>query len=522
MTQPTDFIENIAYARVNAGAAGIAYQSWYKEANNESGNYTLTESDGTHVLSGIMLRISGVDPADAIDTQSCSSGTAEPVTAPDVTATVDNAVILRLYAWDESKTLTLAPSGVTVIAHNDNSGIDTWAGYEEQATSGATGTAVMDISAGTRWVACTVALKQAGATSTGGGSGGAGGGAGDTEGAGPFSLLDDGASHSTGMKLTIPTTCAGGFSGSACEIFPNNDSHWTAGDPDLATYTNATYFKRDPAFYTFCSPNTGATTATASNGRSELRYLFNWTTGVIDRQYKFRFRDEDVVTGLKSNNGQLHRGGTESSPVYKGTYGHTVVRANTAQAGASTTITLDASASASDDAYNGNGITITSGTGVAQVRHITDYVGATKVATVSSAWTTNPDSTSVFEIGSGNYRILTKKTEGAGDFSFDADGGGPLGDKEVLKNLVSNSFIRIRRQYDIPNQTLKIWASDDEDTDTDAILTGTPTVTLTGVVLGSGANVYEKDGMYMNSAGSGSNTTPYCVQYYQAEWTLGQ
>ncbi|MCA9340133.1 MAG: hypothetical protein KDA17_04435, partial [Candidatus Saccharibacteria bacterium] len=128
----------------------------------------------------------------------------------------------------------------------------------------------------------------------------------------------------------------------------------------------------------------------------------------------------------------------------------------------------------------------------------------------------------VFEIGSGNYRILTKKTEGAGDFSFDADGGGPLGDKEVLKNLVSNSFIRIRRQYDIPNQTLKIWASDDEDTDTDAILTGTPTVTLTGVVLGSGANVYEKDGMYMNSAGSGSNTTPYCVQYYQAEWTLGQ
>lgn len=74
------------------------------------------------------------------------------------------------------------------------------------------------------------------------------------------------------------------------------------------------------------------------------------------------------------------------------------VRRNTAQAGASTTITLDASASATDDIYNYELIEIISGTGVGQGKFITDYVGSTKVATVDSAWATNPDNTSVFLI----------------------------------------------------------------------------------------------------------------------------
>jgi hypothetical protein len=80
-------------------------------------------------------------------------------------------------------------------------------------------------------------------------------------------------------------------------------------------------------------------------------------------------------------------------------------RTGTAQAGASTTITLDASASATDDIFNGSIITITAGTGANQTRVISDYVGATKVATVSIAWTTTPDNTSVFSVASqvGQY-----------------------------------------------------------------------------------------------------------------------
>lgn len=47
--------------------------------------------------------------------------------------------------------------------------------------------------------------------------------------------------------------------------------------------------------------------------------------------------------------------------------------------------------SATDDYYNGMWLKVTSGSSNNQVRKVTDYVGATKVATVASAWTTqNP------------------------------------------------------------------------------------------------------------------------------------
>jgi len=73
------------------------------------------------------------------------------------------------------------------------------------------------------------------------------------------------------------------------------------------------------------------------------------------------------------------------------------IRSNTATAGAATTITLDASASAVDNVYRNDLLYLTGGTGAGQARFISGYVGATKVATVST-WATNPDNTSTFAI----------------------------------------------------------------------------------------------------------------------------
>ncbi|HXG30003.1 MAG TPA: phage tail sheath family protein [Thermodesulfobacteriota bacterium] len=73
----------------------------------------------------------------------------------------------------------------------------------------------------------------------------------------------------------------------------------------------------------------------------------------------------------------------------------------TAQGGAAgppPTITLANTASGVNDAYNGMRIEITGGTGSGQVRTITDYDGATFVATVDSPWTTVPDNTSTYRI----------------------------------------------------------------------------------------------------------------------------
>lgn len=70
----------------------------------------------------------------------------------------------------------------------------------------------------------------------------------------------------------------------------------------------------------------------------------------------------------------------------------------TAQAGSASTITLAAGASGDDDAYNTFVVRITAGTGSGQERVVSDYVGATKVATVSEDWDTNPDATSVYDV----------------------------------------------------------------------------------------------------------------------------
>jgi hypothetical protein len=68
----------------------------------------------------------------------------------------------------------------------------------------------------------------------------------------------------------------------------------------------------------------------------------------------------------------------------------------TVAAASSTTITLNSRAPRQDDMLNGTQIEITEGTGAGQIRTISDYVGLTRVATISSAWSTVPDTTSKY------------------------------------------------------------------------------------------------------------------------------
>jgi hypothetical protein len=75
----------------------------------------------------------------------------------------------------------------------------------------------------------------------------------------------------------------------------------------------------------------------------------------------------------------------------------------TAQAGTASTITLQASQPewlfhAVDDTYNGKIIRTTAGTGAGQMRLISDYTGASKVADVAPNWTVTPDVTTKYEI----------------------------------------------------------------------------------------------------------------------------
>lgn len=96
------------------------------------------------------------------------------------------------------------------------------------------------------------------------------------------------------------------------------------------------------------------------------------------------------------------------------------IRSNTAQAGSGTTITLDASASAVDNAYKGKRIIVTSGTGSIQDSLCTGYVGSTKVATVTG-WTsgTNPTSGSTFAItNDGGVLVDRISDQNSGDYAW--------------------------------------------------------------------------------------------------------
>lgn len=79
-------------------------------------------------------------------------------------------------------------------------------------------------------------------------------------------------------------------------------------------------------------------------------------------------------------------------------YEHNGANAATAT---STTITLrrDAAGAVNSNTYVGKELSIVQGTGIGQARTITAYNSSTRVATVSQAWTTLPDTTSFYSIG---------------------------------------------------------------------------------------------------------------------------
>jgi hypothetical protein len=90
-----------------------------------------------------------------------------------------------------------------------------------------------------------------------------------------------------------------------------------------------------------------------------------------------------------------------------------------AQAGTSSTITLNSLASSVDDVYVGQAIFIRSGTGDDQRKFVTAYNGTTKIATVHSPWDITPDSTSAYVMlpqATGDYitSVLAELT-GASD-----------------------------------------------------------------------------------------------------------
>lgn len=79
----------------------------------------------------------------------------------------------------------------------------------------------------------------------------------------------------------------------------------------------------------------------------------------------------------------------------------------TATSASSTTLVDTQKLKQDDDFWTGGKIEILAGTGLNQIRDITDFVQSTGTITVSPAWTTTPDTTSVFRV----VRSFTKQIQ---------------------------------------------------------------------------------------------------------------
>jgi hypothetical protein len=112
----------------------------------------------------------------------------------------------------------------------------------------------------------------------------------------------------------------------------------------------------------------------------------------------FRIVAAEVTAGVSTVHVESLADGSIDAATFTADTGFITVRTGTAQAGAATTITLDAGASAVDDFYNGDLIVLTGGAGAGQSEFVDSYVGATNVATMRGSWVVNPDNTTTWII----------------------------------------------------------------------------------------------------------------------------
>jgi len=166
------------------GAGEVTLGVWWKIADAaESPSHQWTWS-GNEEAYGWIMRVTGHDVASPIDVFATNSGNSNNPDAPSVVTTVNDAMILRIGAFDDDD-VTIDNPGLdthTPITMDEstssNFSVSGGAGYETQATSGPSGNSLFSLTGSEQWLAVTLAIKPgAGDTLTyaitGGNTGGA-------------------------------------------------------------------------------------------------------------------------------------------------------------------------------------------------------------------------------------------------------------------------------------------------------------------------------------------------------------
>ena len=147
----------------------------------------------------------------------------------------------------------------------------------------------------------------------------------------------------------------------------------------------------------------GTNTITLDTGASATDYIYNeWLIVIVggtaqgEAHHIMSYNGTTKVAVVDQN--WYTQPDNTSDFVIFGSSAHDTIATGLAAGGGASTITLNGDASTLDNTYIGCYIAIPSGTGAGQARRVTGYNGTTKVATITDAWATAPDNTSVYMV----------------------------------------------------------------------------------------------------------------------------
>lgn len=224
-------------------------------------------------------------------------------------------------------------------------------------------------------------------------------------------------STDTGLRSIHSGTCAGVANGSIT----------LAGG---ASSVND-FYKNDRIYLTNGTGVGQSRRCTGYNGTTKVATIEpDWVTNPVAFTTEYTIREDGITPAIVT-------GGISRISLAADT-GLQSVRSNTAQGGASTSITLDTGASATSGFYSGLWVLITGGTGVGQVRLINGYNGSTKVATIYPNWFVDPDSTSTFALLSAGA-ITAVTTIGDGGIAPSSFAAGAIDAAAVASDAIGAS-----------------------------------------------------------------------------------
>lgn len=150
-------------ATVHNSGSNFEIECWRRLHDGSSSSYTTTWTGNTSAV-GTIARVTGADTSSPIDvsaTYDSATTSSTAHTAPSVTTTVADTLLINAYTTNAARTWTPASSQTEVSDVNPGSSLGAEVTKLDVAATGATGDKTSTCSSTCRWASISVAIKPA-------------------------------------------------------------------------------------------------------------------------------------------------------------------------------------------------------------------------------------------------------------------------------------------------------------------------------------------------------------------------